>query len=102
MENDPYTSDASVDLVMRKSANLYLLQSRYWRNRKVGLREVKKLSSLMHEKQASGIFLLTTGIFTKNARRFAIGRPINLVDGIQLVELLDDIKKNGPPPNASH
>ena len=102
MENDPNTSDASVDLVLRKSANLYLLQSRYWRNRKVGLREVKKLSALMHEKQASGIFLLTTGIFTKNARRFAIGRPINLVDGIQLVELLDDIKKNEPPPNASH
>ena len=102
MENDPYTSDASVDLVLRKSANLYLLQSRYWRNRKVGLREVKKLSALMHEKQASGIFLLTTGIFTKNARRFAIGRPINLVDGIQLAELLDDIKKNGPSPNASH
>jgi restriction system protein len=76
--------------------------SRYWRNRKVGLREVKKLSALMHEKQASGIFLLTTGTFTKNARRFAIGRPINLIDGIQLVELLDDIKKNEPPPNASY
>jgi restriction endonuclease Mrr len=56
----------------------------------------------MHEKQASGIFLLTTGIFTKNARRFAIGRPINLVDGIQLAELLDDIKKNEPSPNASN
>jgi len=101
LEND-FTTDLSVDLVLRKSANLYLLQSRYWRNRKVGLREVKKLSALMHEKQASGIFLLTTGIFTKNARRFAIGRPINLVDGIQLAELLDDIKKNGPSPNASH
>jgi restriction system protein len=94
MDSDPYISDPSIDLVMRKSANLYLLQSRYWRNRKVSLREVKKLSALMHEKQASGIFLLTTGIFTKNARRFAIGRPINLIDGIQLVELLDSIKQN--------
>ena len=94
MGNDPYTSDPSIDIVMRRSANLYLLQSRYWRNRKVSLREVKKLSGIMHEKQASGIFLLTTGIFTKNARRYAIGRPINLVDGIKLVELLDTIKQD--------
>lgn len=102
LENDPFTSDPSFDLVMRKSANLYLLQSRYWRNRKLGLREVKKLFSLMHEKQASGIFLLTTGIFTKEARRYAIGRPINLVDGIELMELLDSIKANEPAPNTSH
>ena len=94
LANDAYTSDPSIDIVMRKSANLYLLQSRYWRNRKVSLREVKKLFALMHEKQASGIFLLTTGIFTKNARRYAIGRPINLVDGIQLVKLLDSTKQD--------
>ena len=102
LDNDPFTSDPSFDLVMRKSANLYLLQSRYWRNRKLGLREVKKLFSLMHEKQASGIFLLTTGIFTKEARRYAIGRPINLVDGVELMELLDSIKENKPAPNTSH
>jgi restriction system protein len=102
LRNDSFTSDPSVDLVMRKSSNLYLLQSRYWRNRKLGLREVKNLYSLMLEKQASGIFLLTTGIFTKEARRYAVGRPINLIDGIQLVELLDNIKKNEPAPSATH
>ena len=97
MDNDPYTANPSIDLVMRKSANLYLLQSRYWRNRKVSLREVKKLSAIMHEKQASGIFLLTTGVFTKNARRYAIGRPINLIDGIQLMELLSSIQQDDSP-----
>lgn len=100
MENDPFTSDPSIDLVMRKSANLYLLQSRYWLNRKLGLREVKNLFSLMHEKQATGVFLLTTGVFSKNARRYAIGRPINLIDGIQLVELLSTIKEIEPAPRS--
>ena len=101
LEND-FTTDPSVDLVLRKSANLYLLQSRYWRNRKIGLREVRKLYTLMHNKQASGIFLLTTGIFSREARRYAIGRPINLIDGIQLVELLDSVKEQKPTPNTSH
>ena len=102
LENDTFTSDPSVDIVLRKSANLYLLQSRYWRNRKIGMREVRKLYALMHEKQASGIFLLTTGIFSKEARRYAIGRPINLIDGIQLVELLDSVKKHKPALHISH
>ena len=102
LKNDPFTSDPSVDLVLRKSANLYLLQSRYWRNRKLGLREVKNLFSIMHAKQASGAFLLTTGVFTNEARRYAVGKPINLVDGIQLTEMLDSIKENDPPPNPSH
>ena len=101
LEND-FTTDPSVDLVLRKSANLYLMQSRYWRNRKIGLREVRKLYTLMHNKQASGIFLLTTGIFSREARRYAIGRPINLIDGIQLVELLDSVKEQKPTPNTSH
>ncbi len=102
LENDSFASDPDVDLVMRKSANLYLLQSRYWRNRKLGLREVKNLFSLMHEKQASGIFLLTTGIFTKEARRCAVGRPINLIDGVKLVKLLNSIKKTEPSPSTTH
>lgn len=101
LASDPYIADPDIDLVMRKSANLYLLQARYWRNRKVGLREVKKLLTLMHAKQASGIFLLTTGIFTREALRFAVGRPITLIDGIQLVELLADIRNNEMLQNST-
>ncbi len=96
MENSTFTADPSVDLVMRKSANLYLVQCRYWLNRKLGLREVKNQLSLMHKKQASGAFLLTTGIFTYEARYYAAGRPITLLDGIDLVELLDKAHSNPP------
>ncbi len=102
LKNDPHTSDPNIDLVMRKGANLYLLQTRFWRNRKLGLREVKKLYSLMHEKQASGIFLLTTGFFTRESRRYAIGRPINLINGIKLAEMLKPVIQKGPDINISH
>ncbi len=92
LENSAFTSDPSVDLVMRKGANLYLVQCRYWQNRKLGKREVKNLFSLMQDKQASGVFLLTTGIFSNEARHYAASKPVNLVDGIDLIELLDKIK----------
>ena len=91
MEDSSFTADPSVDLVMRKGANLYIVQCRYWQNRKLGIREVKNLFSLMHAKQASGVFLLTTGIFTNEARHYALGRPINLIDAIGLVELLGKV-----------
>ena len=94
MDNSTFSADPSVDLVLRKGANLYLVQCRYWQNRKLGKREAKNLFSLMHAKQASGVFLLTTGIFTNEARHYAAGRPINLVDGIELVELLGKIHHN--------
>jgi len=94
LENSAFTSDPSVDLVMRKGANLYLVQCRYWQNRKLGKREVKNLFSLMLDKQASGVFLLTTGIFTNEARHYAAIRPVNLVDGIELVALLGKVQGN--------
>ena len=94
LDGSAFTIDPKVDLVMRKGANLYLLQCRYWQNKKLGLREVKNLFSLMHDKQASGIFLLTTGVFTNEVRHYAAGKPINLVDGIELVELLGNVRRN--------
>ena len=91
MDNSTFTADPSVDLVLRKGAKLYLVQCRYWQNRKLGKREARNLLALMHAKQASGVFLLTTGIFTREARHYAVGRPITLVDGIELVKLLGNI-----------
>ena len=97
MDNSTFTADPSVDLVLRKGANLYLVQCRYWQNRKLGKREAKNLNALMHAKQASGAFLLTSGIFTNEARHYAAVRPINLVNGIELVELLAKVHRNQSP-----
>ncbi len=92
MEGTIYRDDPAVDIVLRRGANLYLVQCRYWQNSKLRKREVKKLLTLMHARQASGAFLLTTGIFTSEARHYAVERPITLVDGIELVELLSGVR----------
>jgi restriction system protein len=88
MEGNIYEDDPAVDIVLRRGANLYLVQCRYWQNSTLRKREVKNLFALMHARQASGAFLLTTGIFTSEARHYAVERPITLVDGIEIVELL--------------
>lgn len=94
MESSVFKDDPAVDIVLRKGANLYLVQCRYWQNSKLHKREVKNLFTLMHSRQASGAFLLTTGIFTSEARHYAVGRPITLIDGIELVELLSEVNES--------
>jgi restriction system protein len=101
LETSPFITDPDVDLVMRKSSSLYLVQCRYWQNKKLGVREVKKLYALMHEKHAMGAFLMTTGIFTREARHYALSRPIFLLDGIELTELLAS-GKNDPLREYTH
>jgi restriction system protein len=94
MEKGNFQNDPAVDIVLRKGANLYLLQCRYWLNSKLRKREVKNLYALMHARQASGAFLLTTGIFTREARHYAVVRPITLVEGIKLVELFSEVQES--------
>ena len=94
MEGGIFQDDPAVDIVLRRGANLYLVQCRYWQNSKLRKREVKNLFTLMHARQASGAFLLTTGIFTSEARHYAVDRPITLVDGIELVGLLSGGRGN--------
>ena len=94
MEDSTFKADPSVDFILRKSSKLYLVQCRYWQNRKLGLREVKNLFFLIHAKQAAGAFILTTGYFTNEARHYAAGRPISLLDGIELLELLAELQHN--------
>lgn len=96
MESSAISADPAVDLVMRMGTNLYLVQCRYWQNRKLGIREVKNLFVLMLDKQAAGVFLLTTGIFTNEARHYALTRPINLINGIKLVELIGKDPRRPP------
>ena len=99
MENSIFTSDPDIDFTLRKSSKLYLVQCRYWQNKKLRLREVKNLYYLMHAKQAAGVFLLTTGYFTNEARHYAATRPIDLVDGIELVDLLAKLSKKPAKEN---
>jgi restriction system protein len=44
--------------------------------------------SLMYDRQASGAIIITSGTFSRDAIRFAADKPIDLIDGGQLMELI--------------
>jgi restriction system protein len=88
LEHSTFEEDQGIDLVLRKSANLYLVRCRNWQSKKIDLEIINKMYSLMYDRQASGTIIITSGTFSREAVRFAADKPIDLVDGRQLVELI--------------
>lgn len=81
-------ADGGVDLVLNKDGEKYLLQCKQWRAFRVGVDVVRELYGVMAAKGAAGGFVVTSGRFTDEARNFAEGRNVQLIDGTRLWALI--------------
>lgn len=77
----PEGADGGVDLVARRAGQTVLVQCKQWRTRDVGVSVVRELLGVVTAKDASGGAVVTVGRFTDEARRFAKGAGIELIDG---------------------
>lgn len=85
-------ADGGVDLVLRKDGEKYLVQCKQWRAYKVGVQIVRELYGVMAASGAAGGFVVTSGVFTQDAKDFAEGRNIDLIDGAELMTIIKTIK----------
>jgi restriction system protein len=90
--------DGGVDLELRKDAELHLVQCKRWRARKVGVGIVRELYGVMSARGAVGGYVVSSGAFSDEARRFAAGRNIDLWDGAKLTEVIRGLEEH---PRAS-
>ncbi|ROZ71477.1 restriction endonuclease [Ramlibacter sp. WS9] len=81
-------ADGGVDLVLRKGNEKFLVQCKQWKATKVPVQIIRELYGVMAAQGADGGFVITAGSFTADAKAFAEGRNVQLVDGPQLFELL--------------
>jgi restriction system protein len=82
-------ADGGVDLVLSKDGERYLVQCKQWRAFRVGVDVVRELYGVMAAKGVAGGFVVTSGRFTHEARSFAEGRSVQLIDGTRLRALID-------------
>jgi restriction system protein len=80
--------DGGMDLVLSRGTDRYLVQCKQWKAFQVGVAIVRELYGVMAAESAAGGFVVTSGVFTDEARRFAEGREIQLIAGDQLVEMI--------------
>lgn len=84
-------ADGGVDLVLRRDKETRLVQCKQWRAMKVGVDVVRQLYGVMAARGAAGGYVVTSGRFTDQARRFAEGRNVSLIDGEGLTKLLAQV-----------
>lgn len=86
-------ADGGVDLVLDKAGERYLVQCKHWRAFKVGVSVVREFYGLMAAEGAVGGYIVTSGVFSDEAREFASGRNVELISGTELPGLLGISKK---------
>jgi restriction system protein len=86
--NEAGGADGGVDVVLTRGADRYLVQCKQWRAWQVGVAPVRELYGVMAADRAAGGYVVTSGRFTDEAKRFAEGREIELIDGEQLVGMI--------------
>jgi restriction system protein len=93
-------ADGGVDLVATKGKDRYLVQCKHWRAMTVGVVPVRELYGVMAANRAAGAFMVTSGSFTEEAKGFAEGRELQLVDGKALVHEMRKQAGTSVPPRA--
>lgn len=91
-------ADGGVDLVLHKGKETFLVQCKQWRASKVGVAVVRELYGVMTARGAAGGFVVTSGSFTDDAKAFADGRHIHLVDGRRVQAWVARQRASAPAP----
>lgn len=88
-------ADGGIDLQLTRGDETFLVQCKQWKAYKVSVNVVRELYGVMAAQGAAGGFVVTSGVFTADARSFAQGRNIELIDGVALKKMVDAVQTSG-------
>ena len=86
----PLSRDAGMDLVLAGQEGKAIVQCKRWRH-PVGPAVVREFYGTMVSEEAAQGYLITTGMFSKESRRWARDKDIVLVDGPFLKKMMAEI-----------
>lgn len=86
-------ADGGIDLVLHKKGKKIVVQCKQWKTTSIGAPIVREMFGLMMHHSADRVKIVCCGKFTKEALAFAKGKPIDLVDGVTLVQMLIAVQR---------
>jgi hypothetical protein len=86
-------ADGGVDLMLRRDGECIPVQCKHWKTSRVAAREMREFYGTMTDAAAPRGIFVTTGTFTRDAREFAEGKAIELLDGPALQQRIDAIRR---------
>lgn len=86
--------DGGVDLVARIGEDRYLVQCKHWRVQRVGVAVVREICGVAAAEGAAGVFVVTSGTFTDEARKFVRENRIDieLISGSRLRQMIQGLE----------
>ncbi len=86
--------DGGVDVVASIGGDRYLVQCKHWRMQRVGVKVVREICGVAAAEGAAGVFVVTSGTFTDEARRFVEENRIDieLIAGDQLRRMIQGLE----------
>ena len=94
-----------IHLNLRQDGTVTLVQCKHWREQQVGIQPIRELFSAMTAEKATGALVITAGTFTAEAMAFAQSKPIGLIEGPALLELVQSVQapqaKTQPAPDPA-
>ena len=101
-ETGSVSGDGGIDLSLSRGDERVLVQCKQWRTRRVGVKPVRELFGVMTSESATRGILVTCGSFTREARLFAEGKSLALVEGPELWELVQSVRTTRPSSVPDH
>ncbi|MEZ4661688.1 MAG: restriction endonuclease [Caldilineaceae bacterium] len=89
------SGDEGVDVLLRRGDRTAVVQCKRY-DGSVGQPTVRDLYGAMMHNRAAEAYLVTTGMITQQAREWAFGKPIQLVDGFSLVNWIMSAEQMRP------
>jgi restriction system protein len=87
-------ADGGIDLELRKDGRRSLVQCKQWKVLSVGVPIIREMFGILTAETAGEAIIVTSGRFTEEARRFAEGKPIQLIDGPRLLDLVKSVQRS--------
>lgn len=91
-------ADGGIDLRLSKNGKITLVQCKQWRSQRVDVKVVREMYGLLAHHGASAVKIVAVGDFTPDARRFAQGKPIELIHGEALLSMIREAQTSAPAP----
>lgn len=88
-------ADGGIDLILRRDGRRILVQCKQWRRERVPVNVVREMYGLLAHHRADEVRIAALGGFTPDAARFAQDKPIELIDGPALLEIIQDVRAEG-------
>jgi restriction system protein len=85
-------ADGGIDLMLRRHGKLTLVQCKRWKTQRVDVKVVREMYGLLAHHGASEVKIVAIGSYTTDAQRFATGKPIELITGTALLNLVRSVQ----------